>query len=112
MEGCAERYNNVCPNSAIGSFHFSVRRLIEKSPHVSPGHTSTHEEGFFSEGNVDGVAPTSAMICWAESTLRPGTSVSRFAASWYWLSRLATLGVTETIGRRHSMLISYRFLMI
>jgi hypothetical protein len=39
--------------------------------------------------NVAAVAPTSAMICWAESTPRPGTSVSRFTASWCWLSKLA-----------------------
>src|SRR5438046_207988 len=43
----------------------------------SPGHAPTHEERFPWEGNVAAVAPTSAMICCAESTSRPGTSANR-----------------------------------
>jgi hypothetical protein len=55
----------------------------------SPGQAPTHEERHFSEGKVAAVGPTSAMICCAESTPRPGTSASRSTASWCWLSRLA-----------------------
>ena len=35
------------------------------------------------EGNVAAVAPTSAMICCAESTPSPGTSARRCTASWW-----------------------------
>src|SRR5215467_6289037 len=45
--------------------------------------------GHFSEGKVAAVGPTSAMICCAESTPRPGTSATRSTASWCWRSRLA-----------------------
>src|SRR5436853_3365087 len=55
----------------------------------SPGQAPTHEERHFSEGKVAAVGPTSAMICCAESTPRPGTSASRSTAPWCWLSRLA-----------------------
>ena len=47
------------------------------------------------------MGPTSAIICCAESTPRPGTSASRSTASWYWLSRghlLAELGFELWIG--------------
>src|SRR6266403_979857 len=55
----------------------------------SPGQAPTHEERHFSEGKVAAVGPTSARICCAESTPRPGISASRSTASWCWLSRLA-----------------------
>jgi len=44
---------------------------------ASPGQAPTQEERHFAEGKVAAVGPTSAMICWAESTPRPGTSASR-----------------------------------
>ena len=40
-----------------------------------------------SEGKVAAVGPTSAMICCAESTPRPGTSASRWTASWCWMEQ-------------------------
>ena len=40
-----------------------------------------HETRFFAAGKVAAVAPTSAMICCAESTPRPGTSAGRSTAS-------------------------------
>jgi hypothetical protein len=36
------------------------------------------------EGKVAALAPTSPMIGYAESTPRPGTSASRWTASWCW----------------------------
>ena len=42
----------------------------------SPGHAPTHEESFSAEGKVAALAPTSAMICCAESTPSPGTTAS------------------------------------
>src|SRR5713226_4082557 len=42
----------------------------------SPGHAPTHEESFSAEGKVAALAPTSAMICCAESTPSPGTAAS------------------------------------
>jgi hypothetical protein len=47
------------------------------------------QERHFSEGKVAAVGPTSAMICCAESTPRPGISARRSTASWCGLSRLA-----------------------
>ena len=44
-------------------------------------HAPTHDTRFFAAGKVAAVAPTSAMICYAESTPRPGTSASRSTAS-------------------------------
>lgn len=38
-------------------------------------------------GNVAAVPPTSAMICCAESTPKPGTAASRWTASWWWAPR-------------------------
>src|SRR5438876_6814638 len=55
----------------------------------SPGHAPTQDDKCFCEANVAALAPTSAMICCAESTPRPGTSASRCTASWCSLSRLA-----------------------
>src|SRR6185437_6076826 len=71
-----------------------ISRLIEDPSHVtvtrgaavllfipalssSPGHAPTHEDRFLGEAKVAAVAPTSAMICCAESGPRPGTSDSR-----------------------------------
>jgi NAD(P)-dependent dehydrogenase (short-subunit alcohol dehydrogenase family) len=48
-----------------------------------------HEARGFDEGKVAAVAPTSAMICGAESTPSPGTPASRCTASWWAVSRSA-----------------------
>src|SRR5467141_815228 len=56
----------------------------------SPGQAPTHEERHFSEGKVAAVEPTSAMICCAESTPRPGISANRWTASWCGWSRVAS----------------------
>jgi hypothetical protein len=75
-----------------------VGGLVEKAPHVAvalrrpvavvhacaflvAGQVPAHEESCSAEGKVAAVAPTSAMICCAESTARPGTSASRSTAS-------------------------------
>ena len=44
-------------------------------------HAPTQETRFLAEGKVAALAPTSAMICCAESTPKPGTSPSRCTAS-------------------------------
>src|SRR6516162_3271290 len=84
----------------------SVGSLIENPPHLAitfrgtvaivdspglvvPGHTATQEQSCLSEEKLATVGPTSAMICCAESTPRPGTSASRFTASSCGRSRLA-----------------------
>jgi hypothetical protein len=78
-------------------FNRSVGSLIEDAPHMTitlrgpvaaaysralvvsgAGQAPTHEERFPSEGKVAAVTPTSAMVCCAESTPRPGTSASRW----------------------------------
>jgi hypothetical protein len=43
----------------------------------SPGQAPIHEASCCPDGKVAAVGPTSAMICHAESTPRPGTSASR-----------------------------------
>ena len=85
---------DACFGSGCG-----VGRLVENATHVavafrrsvavvhaplssSPGQAPTQEERHFADGNVAAVGPTSAMICCAESTPRPGTSASRVTASW------------------------------
>ena len=80
-------------------FDGSIGRLIENAAHLtvalrrafaavhacalssSPGHAPTHETRFLAEAKVAALAPTSAMICCAESTPKPGTSASRWTAS-------------------------------
>src|SRR5262245_12831356 len=79
-------------------FHRGVGRLIQHAPHVLvalgtavtvvdpalsslPGQAPIHEARCFADGKVAAVAPTSAMICCAESTPSPGTSASRCTAS-------------------------------
>jgi transposase len=52
----------------------------------SPGHAPTQEESCCGESKVAALAPTSAMICCAELTPRPGTAARRWTASWCWLS--------------------------
>jgi hypothetical protein len=49
-------------------------RLLWFTPALcsSPGHAPTHEESFSGEGKVSALAPTSAIICCAESTPSPG----------------------------------------
>src|SRR4029077_4732851 len=42
------------------------------------------------QGNVAAAGPTSAMICCAESTAKPGTSASRSTASWCGWSKVAS----------------------
>src|SRR5215475_3605927 len=58
-------------------------RLLRFTPALSssPGHAPTHETRFLAEGKVAALAPTSAMICCAESTPRPGTSANRCTAT-------------------------------
>src|SRR6516165_1834575 len=58
-------------------------RLLRFTPALSssPGHAPTHETRFFAEAKVAALAPTSAMICCAESTPKPGTSASRWTAA-------------------------------
>src|SRR5256885_8914068 len=69
---------------------FGERWLLD-TPAVSssPGHAPTQDESCLAEGKVAAVAPTSAMICCAESTPRPGTSASRSTASCCRRSRFA-----------------------
>ena len=52
---------------------FGERRL-RFTPALSsfPGHAPTHEESFSVEGKVAALAPTSAIICCAESHSEPG----------------------------------------
>jgi hypothetical protein len=57
---------------------------------------------FAAEGNVAAPAPTSAMICCAEFTPRPGISAKWTTASWCRLSRLGM--VTEPSGQRPASL--------
>jgi hypothetical protein len=45
-----------------------------------PGQVPTQEVNSAAEGNVLACTPTSAMICCAESTPKPGTSASRITA--------------------------------
>jgi hypothetical protein len=76
----------------------AARGLIENASHVAVAlrgtvapaysralvvsrHDPTQEERFLAEGKVAALAPTSAMICCAESAPRPGTSASRSTAS-------------------------------
>ena len=55
----------------------------------SPGQAPTHEAKFLADAKVAAVAPTSAIICCAESTPRLGTTASRRTASSCWRSRFA-----------------------
>jgi hypothetical protein len=91
------RHQSAIDDLENGSFRLdrSVSTLIENAPHMavafrgavasgyfplssSPGHAPTQEERCLPEGNVAAAAPTSAMICCAESTPRPGISASRW----------------------------------
>ena len=84
-------------DGALG-LHGGIRSLIQDASHltVALGAAMTvvlahalvgaraapiQEARCLSEGNVAAVAPTSAMICCAESTPNPGTSASRWTAS-------------------------------
>src|ERR1035437_2779191 len=75
-----------------------LRSLIQQAPHGAvtlgraralrppalswfPGHTPTHEDSAFSDRNAAALGPTSAIICSAESTPKPGTSATRFTTS-------------------------------
>ena len=53
-----------------------ARALLRAGARPHPG------DSCFAEGNVFAVGPTSAMICCAESTPRPGTSANRSTAPW------------------------------
>jgi len=95
------RYRAVVDKLEDASFSpgCGVGRLVENTPHVAVPlrgsvaivhaprsrcrreQAPTQEESFFSEGKVAAVAPTSAMICCAESTPSPGTSASRSTES-------------------------------
>ena len=84
-------------DTAFG-LHRGIRRLIEQAAHlpvavrrsmavidagalIVPGQAPTHEARRLAVGNVAAVGPTSAMICCAESTPKPGTAASRSTAS-------------------------------
>jgi serine/threonine protein kinase len=54
-----------------------VGMLLGTAAYMSP----EHEARRFAEGNVVAIGPTSAMICCAESTPKPGTAASRCTAS-------------------------------
>src|SRR5713226_3969760 len=94
------RHQSAIDDLENGSFRLGcgVGTLIENAPHMavalrerwfldtpalssSPGHAPTQDESCLAEGKVAAVAPTSAMICCAESTPRPGTSASRSTAA-------------------------------
>jgi len=53
-------------------------RVLCDSPALSslPGHTPTHDDSAFADRKAAALGPTSAIICNAESTPKPGTSVS------------------------------------
>src|SRR5215467_4235261 len=110
------RYQSAVDDLKNGSFRLdrSVGSLIQNPPHVavalrerwffdtsalssSPGHAPTHDERCLAEGNVAAPAPTSAMICFAESTPKPGISAKWTTASWCRLRRLANSWSSLTI---------------
>ena len=89
---------NVTSNMLPLTLTAALSRLIQKPPHRRlpfgdrvlcdspalssfPGHTPTHEDSAFSDRNVAALGPTSAIICSAESTPKPGTSATRRTAS-------------------------------
>src|SRR6266852_7491159 len=106
--------SQACHQSAIdnlenGSFRLDrgVGSLIENAPHVAVAFWGAVVLGYpralfvsrrcshpgrelLGGRNVTALAPTSAMICCAESTPRPGTSAKCSTASWCGLSRLAS----------------------
>ncbi len=66
----------------MSRFPFGDRVLFASPPLSSlPGHVPTHDAGALYVGNVAAGAPTSAIICIAESTPNPGTSATRSTAS-------------------------------
>src|ERR1700756_4426089 len=85
------RHEAAIHNFEDASFGFdcSIGSLVEKTPHLSVALRATMtgrlprtflvsrtdsypRARFLSEANTAAVAPTSARICWAESTPRPG----------------------------------------
>jgi hypothetical protein len=88
--GMAKTRITVVRMRRIWRLPFGERRLrFTPVLSSSPGPAPTHDERFLAETKVAASAPTSAMICCAESAPKPGTSASRSTASWCWRNRLA-----------------------
>src|SRR5688572_12216170 len=97
----------LLPDSDVGKLieeatHRAValaERLLLDSPTLSclPRQTPTQEANWATVGNAAAFGPISAMICWAKSMPKPGSSASlTIASSWAFIASAIIFSSAET----------------